>query len=146
MREFVKSFVDFSWGLVVYGLSQGGQLLRDWPTSAPIQGAAQSFQKVNVAIQGQFDTIDNAIFKPVQSAQNALIDVTFNFFSSENLNPRTVLHTGENLLKWGAGVAAQLIPGGTIGTGGPPVGWGPVNRKDAELFYVAKDGSTTSNQ
>ena len=136
MREFVKSFATFSWALAVYGLSQTGNVLRGWPTTAPTLKATESFKETSQALEKQFDTLDNTIFKPVDAIQRAAIDVTFNFFSPNTLNPQTILQTSQYLLRWGAGLATQFIPGGRIGTGGPPAGWGPVNLEDAELFHV----------
>jgi hypothetical protein len=136
LSDFAKSFADFSWALSVYGFSQAGNVLRGLPTSAPTQKATDSFEATTAAIEKQFDVIDNAIYRPVKGVQDALIDVTFNFFSLNTFNPSTILQTSTNLLRWGVGVATQFIPGGRIGTGGPPVGWGPVNITDAELFYV----------
>ena len=143
MRQFVKSFASFSWALSVYAFSQSGNLLRGIPTRAPTQKAAESFVETTDAIKRQFDVIDDAIFKPVDSIQSALIDTTFNFFSLNTFNPKTIWETSQNLFKWGVGVATQFVPGGIVGRGGPPQGWGPVNIEDAELFYVStpKDSS-----
>jgi len=143
MREFVKSFATFSWALPVYGLSQAGNVVRGWPTTAPTLKATETFNATSQALENQFDALDNALFRPVDTIQRAVIDVTFNFFSPSTFNPQTILQTSQNLLRWGAGLATQLIPGGTVGTGGPPVGWGPVNIEDAELFHVPGDNSQT---
>ena len=47
MREFVKSFATFSWALAVYGLSQTGNVLRGWPTTAPTLKATESFKETS---------------------------------------------------------------------------------------------------
>jgi hypothetical protein len=120
-------------------------LLRGLPTSAPTLKATESIQKTSAALQKEFDTIDNAIFKPVDAAERAVIDVAFNFFSPSTFNPQTILQTSQNLAKWSLGLAAQFIPGGKVGVGGPPVGWGPVNLQDGELFYVPGSKSETDS-
>ncbi len=142
MREFVKSIASFSWALSVYGFSQAGNLLRGLPTKAPTLKATESFETTTGVIKDQFDAVDNAIFSPVNTVQTALIELTFNFLQPSTFNPKTVWETSQNLFKWGVGVATQFIPGGRIGTGGPPTGWGPVNITDAELFYVAPPKDT----
>jgi hypothetical protein len=136
MRSFVKSFTRFSWGLVVFGVSQTAYVLRGLPTREPTLKAKLAFKNTTDAMNEQFDVIDKRVFEIGDTVQGALIDLTFNFLRPATFNPRTVLDTSQNLARWGLGIAAQLIPGGRFGSGGPPQGWGPVNVDDAELFWV----------
>lgn len=137
MRSFVKSFTRFSWGLMVFGVSQTAYVLRGLPTRDPTLKAREGFENTTDAMNEQFDTIDKRVFDIGDTVQGALVDLTFNFFRPDTFNPRTILETSQNLTRWGLGIAAQFIPGGRVGTGGPPEGWGPVNIDDAELFWVS---------
>jgi hypothetical protein len=134
LQGFVKSFASFSWALAVFGVSQGGKVFKGLPTSSPTLTATRSFNATTATMQDQYDSLDSRVYNAGNAVQQAAIDVTFNFFTPNTFNPRTILETNRNLLRWGFGLAAQLIPGGKVGNGGPPVGWGPVNRSDAELF------------
>jgi hypothetical protein len=136
MREFVKSFASFSSALVVFGVSQTAKLINGLPTRAPTQKATESFNETISTIKDQFDSIDNAIFSPIETVQNVLIDLVFDFFQPNTFNPATIGETTLNVTKWALGIGAQLIPGGRVWTGGPPQGWGPVNIEDAELFHA----------
>src|SRR5262249_3615493 len=141
MREFVKSFASFSSALVVFGVSQTAKLINGLPTQAPTLKATESFTEVTSTIKDQFDSTDNAIFNPVETVQNILINLAFDFFQPNTFNPTTILETTQNVTKWALGIGAQLIPGGRVWTGGPPQGWGPVNIEDAELFYAAGESA-----
>jgi hypothetical protein len=108
-QSFVQSFFSFSWALAVFGISQGGSLLRGVTTTHPTASATQSFNAVTNSMERQFDAIDQRVYGAGNTVQSQLV--------------------------WP--VVQQLFnPAGRLGTGGPPVGWGPVNRQDAELFYV----------
>lgn len=137
MRSFVKSFTRFSWGLMVFGVSQAAYVLRGLPTRQPTLKAQLGFENTTAAMNEQFDSIDKRVFDIGDTVQSALVDLTFNFFRPDTFNPRVVWDTSQNLARWGLGIAAQFIPGGRIGAGGPPQGWGPVNVDDAELFWVS---------
>ena len=137
MRSFVKSFTRFSWALMVFGVSQTAYVLRGLPTRDPTLKAREGFENTTDAMNEQFDAIDKRVFDLGDTVQGALVDLTFNFFRADTFNPRTIWDTSQNLTRWGLGIAAQLIPGGRVGTGGPPEGWGPVNIDDAELFWVS---------
>ena len=134
VQDFSKATAGFSWALSVFGLSQVGKVFKGLPTSDPTASATASFDATTAAVKNQFDNLDNTIYKAGDTIQQAAIDLTFSFLSPTTFDPRTVLQTSQSVFKWGLGIAAQLIPGGKVGSGGPPVGWGPVNRKDAELF------------
>ncbi len=134
LQSFVQSFASFSWALAVFGFSQSGNVFKGLPTRTPTAGATANFVDVTAAIQAKFDSIDNAIYNPVNTVQTSLIALAFGFLQPSNFNPTTIAQTSWNLVRWSWGIAAQLIPGGVVGSGGPPVGWGPVNRADAELF------------
>ena len=137
MRSFVKSFTRFSWALMVFGVSQTAYVLRGLPTRNPTLKAREGFENTTDAMNEQFDAIDKRVFDIGDTVQGALVDLTFNFFRPDTFNPRTIWETSQNLTRWGLGIAAQFIPGGRVGTGGPPEGWGPVNIDDAELFWVS---------
>ena len=141
MRDFVKSFASFSSALAVFGVSQTAKLINGLPTKAPTLMATESFKETTSTIKDQFDSVDNAIFKPVETVQNVLIDLFFDFFRPNTFNPSTIWETTQNVTRWALGIGAQLIPGGRVGTGGPPVGWGPVNIEDAELFHAGGESS-----
>src|SRR5260370_17852980 len=136
MRDFVKSAFSFSSALVVYGVSQTVNVFRGLPTKAPTQTATRSFEVTTAALKTQFDSLDNTIFKTVDTVQNVFIDLFFNFWTPNTFNPKTIWETSENLTKWSLGLAAQLIPGGKIGTGGPPQGAGPAHHPDPALFHA----------
>src|SRR5262249_60518335 len=131
MREFVRSLTDFSWALTVFAVSQSGKVLKGLPTSDPTKTARESFNATTTSVKEQFDANDTAVFNTGKTIQDAVIDLTFNFFTLNTFNPVTIWNTSQNVLRWGVGIATQLIPGGQIGVGGPPTGWGPVNREDA---------------
>jgi len=135
MREFVRSLADFSWGLTVFAVSQSAKIVNGLPTSEPTKTARESFNATTTTMKEQFDAIDAAAFNTGKTIQDAVIDLTFNFFTPNTFNPATIWNTSQNLLRWGVGIATQFIPGGQIGVGGPPIGWGPVNHEDAELFH-----------
>ena len=141
MREFVKSFASFSSALTVFGVSQTAKVINGLPTKAPTAKATESFNATTNTMKDQFDGIDNAIFNPVETVQNLVIDLVFDFFQPNTFKPQTIWDTTQNLTKWGLGLAAQLIPGGRVWNGGPPQGWGPVNLDDAELFHASGDSS-----
>jgi hypothetical protein len=143
MRDFVKSAFGFSSALVVYGVSQTVNVFRGLPTKAPTQTATRSFEVTTAALKTQFDSLDNTIYNTVDTVQNVFIDLFFNFFTANTFNPKTVWETSVNVTKASLGLAEQLIPGGKIGTGGPPQGWGPVNNQDAELFQVTPSTTTS---
>lgn len=132
LQDFAKSATNFSIALSVFGVSQGGKVFKGLPTNDPTAEATESFNEVNDTIQEQYDGNDRAVFNTSTAVSDALIDITFAFFQPQTFNPATVLETGVNLARWGAGVAGQLVPGG-VNKGGPPTGWGPVNREDAEI-------------
>ena len=133
-QSFSEATASFAWALSVFGLSQAGKVFKGLPTSDPTASATAAFDATTAAIKHQFDGIDNTIYNAGNTIQQAAIGLTFNLLSPNTFAPKTVLQTSQNVFKWGLGLAAQLIPGGKVGSGGPPVGWGPVNRKDAELF------------
>ncbi len=137
LRDFTKSMTRFAWALTVFGVSQSGYILRGLPTRDPTLKATQGFDEATEALKREFDAIDQRTFRTGDAVQGALVDLTFNLLQPQNYNPRTLWQTGQNLARWGAGIAAQFVPGGRVGTGGPPVGWGPVNTDDAELFWVS---------
>src|ERR1041384_2417477 len=146
MREFVKSFASFSNALAVFAVSQTAKVINGLPTRAPFLKATESFEETTGTIKNQFDAIDNGIFRPVETVQNVLIDLVFDFFQPNTFNPRTIWETTQNVTKFGLGIAAQLIPGGSVGTGGPPQGWGPVNIEDAELFHASGESSQANER
>ena len=131
---FSKSAADFYLSIAVFTFSQSGKVFRGLPTKDPAQIATERFDATTPTITDQFDSIDNSLYSPVKTIQDALIDSTFSFFTPNTFNPETIAETTQNVLRWGLGLAYQLIPGGVIGTGGPPAGWGPVNEEDAQLF------------
>lgn len=137
MRSFIKSLTRFSWALSVFGVSQAGYVLRGLPTREPTLKAKVGFENTTDAMKEQFDDVDKRVFDIGDTVQGALVDLTFNLLKPENYNPRTVWQTTQNVARWGLGIAAQFVPGGRVGTGGPPEGWGPVNTDDAELFWVS---------
>jgi hypothetical protein len=146
MREFIKTVTRFSWALSVFGVSQAGYVLRGLPTREPTRKARAGFDNTTDAMKEQFDSIDRRVFDVGDAVQSALVDLTFNFFRPETFNPRTVWNTTQNVARWGLGIATQFVPGGRVGTGGPPVGWGPVNTDDAELFWVSGGVSTEGRE
>ena len=133
LADFTKSVASFSWALSVFGVSQAGKVFKGLPTSDPTQSATASNDAVTKTIKEQFDANDNTAFSTVNGVSNALIGLTFSFFTPSTFNPTTILQTSQNVLRWGVGLVTQLIPGGQVGNGGPPVGWGPVNNEDAEI-------------
>jgi hypothetical protein len=136
LQKFVQSMAQFSWALAVFGFSQGGSLLRGVTTTDPTAGATQSFNAVTNSMERQYDAIDQAIYNTGNTVLSLVVPSVFQFFQPSNFYPQTILQTSENLARWSFGIVTQLIPGGRLGTGGPPVGWGPVNWQDATLFYV----------
>jgi hypothetical protein len=133
-QSFVQSCFNFSWALAVFGISQGGNLLRGVTTTHPTASATQSFNAV---------TIDQRIYGAGNTVQSQLVwPVVQQLLNPANYTPQSLLQTSQNLARWSFGIVTQLIPGGRLGTGGPPVGWGPVNRQDAELFYVPTGAPT----
>jgi hypothetical protein len=154
MKDFIQSLTKFSWALTVFGFSQAGNILRGLPTSDPTLKATESFNITTETIEEQYDSIDKTVFDIGNTVQTAVIETAFNLLKPANYAPRTVWETTQNLARWGLGLATQFIPGGKVGTGGPPTGWGPVNIDDAELFYVrggvsaaeVEAGSTQSKQ
>jgi hypothetical protein len=134
MREFIRSLADFSWALTVFAVSQSAKVVNGLPTSDPTKTARKSFNATTTTMKEQFDAIDNTAFNTGKTVQDAVIDLTFNFFTPNTFNPITIWNTSQNVLRWGVGIATQFIPGGQVGVGGPPTGWGPVNREEAELF------------
>ena len=136
-QNFVQSFFSFSWALAVFGISQGGNLLRGVTTTHPTASATLSFNAVTNSMERQFDAIDQRIYGAGNTVQSQLVwPVVQQLLNPANYTPQSLLQTSQNLARWSFGIVTQLIPGGRFGTGGPPVGWGPVNRQDAELFYV----------
>lgn len=134
MREFVKSVADFSWALSALAVSQPAKVLNAWPTRDPTRAVTDSFEASSTAIEAQLDPVTHSLYTTGKTVQNAVIDLTFNFFSPPTFNPMTVVDTTQNVLRWSAGIATQFIPGGPIGNGGPPVGWGPVKTANAEFL------------
>ena len=137
VRYFTKSMTRFAWALTVFGVSQSGYLLRGLPTKDPTWKATEGFDGATDSLKKEFDSIDQRTFRVGDTVQGALVDLAFNLLQPQNYNPSTVWQTTRNLARWGAGLAAQFIPGGRVGTGGEPQGWGPVNIDDAELFWVS---------
>ncbi len=136
VRDFVKSFANFSWALSVFGVSQSVNVLRGLPTSDPTLRATKGFDATTVAFRRQYDVLDDSAYKTGSTVNTLLIDLFFDFFRPDTFKPSTIAETTQNVTKSVLGLAAQLIPGGKVWNGGPPQGWGPVNNQDAELFYV----------
>jgi hypothetical protein len=93
MREFVRSITDFSWALAVFAVSQFGKVLRGLPTSEPTKTARESFSASIATIKEQFDANDTAVFNTGKTIQDAVIDLTFNFFTPNTFNPITIWNT-----------------------------------------------------
>jgi hypothetical protein len=128
LRDFTKSVASFSLAVPVLGGSQVGKLLRGIPTGDPTQESTESLTASTTCLKGQFGSIGNVVFGVGETLQNVVIDLTFNA-----LDPRIVMQTNENLLKWGIGVTAQVFfPNSEIATGGPPTGWGNVDIHDVD--------------
>jgi hypothetical protein len=134
MREFVKSVADFSCALSALAVSQPAKVLNAWPTRDPARAVTEGFAASTTAIEAQLDPVTHSLYNTGKTVQNAVIDLTFNFFSPHTFNPMTVVDTTQNVLRWSAGIATQFIPGGQIGNGGSPVGWGPVKTENAEFL------------
>ena len=132
--NFTKASAEYSLAMTVFAIHQGGNILKGLPTSTPPETATEDFKKVTETVTGLFDSIDNTLYSTPNAIQQALIDVAFNLLQPSNYAPATVSETATNVVRWAYGLGAQLIPGGVVGSGGPPEGWGPVNRRDAELF------------
>lgn len=133
-EQFTKASARFSWAMAVFAVHQGGSIFKGLPTSDPTANATADFNKVSDTVVGTFDNVDNTLFNTPNTVQQASIGLAFNLLQPSNYAPKTVAETTNNVVRWGIGLATQLIPGGVVGTGGPPEGWGPVNREDAELF------------
>ena len=132
MQDFVKSIADFSLALSLFTVDQSSKVLNGIPTSDPTLKARESFQQTSAAIQAPFSPIIRSTYGIGKTVQDAVIDVSFNFFTPSTFNPITIVDTSQNVLRWGLGLAVQFLPGGS--TGGPPTGWGPVNREDATFI------------
>jgi hypothetical protein len=91
LNDFVKSFADFSWSLQVFALSQATKLVNELPTSAPTQKATASFEASTDTITKQFGSTETTIYNTGQKVQDALIDLTFNFFSLNTFKPEDTL-------------------------------------------------------
>ena len=131
-QKFVQSLTNFSWALAVFGFSQSGNLLRGVTTADPTASATQSFNAVTGCMERQYDAIDQRVYGLGNTVQSQLIwPVVQQLFNPANYTPQSFLQTSQNLARWSFGIVTQLIPGGRLGTGGPPVGWGPVNGRCA---------------
>ena len=131
LEGLAQSAAEFSCALAVFGLSQGGKVFRYWPTSEPTTAAVGSFAASTATLKAQFDGVDSAIFNACNGVQQAALASTFALLTPANWTPQSLAQTTINLVRLGIGQAVQLIPGGTVGVGGPPEGWGPVNPADA---------------
>ncbi len=135
-EAFTKSAAEFSLVLPVFTLDQGAKVFNGLPTSDPTITATASFEAANKSLEEQLGTVSKSVFKIGNGVQQAAITIGFNLLKPSNYDPRTILQTSSNLVRFGLGLAAQTIPGGKVGNGGPPTGWGAVNRADAEIFKL----------
>lgn len=136
LEALAQSTAEFSCALAVFGLSQGGKVFRYWPTSEPTATAVDSFKASTATLKQQYDRVDSAIFNTCNGVGQAALASTFALLDPANWTPQSLAQTTVNLVRLGIGQAVQLIPGGKVGVGGPPEGWGPVNPEDgARLSY-----------
>jgi hypothetical protein len=136
LEGLARSTTEFSCALAVFGLSQGGKVFRYWPTSQPTAPAIDSFTASTATLKAQYDGVDSALFNACNGVGQAALASAFALLDPANWTPQSLAQTTVNLVRFGIGQAVQLIPGGTVGVGGPPEGWGPVNPADgARLSY-----------
>jgi hypothetical protein len=131
LESLAQSSAQFSCALAVFGLSQAGKVFKFWPTSTPTEPTAASFDATTAAIKEQYDSVDTTLFNTCNTIQQLALGSAFAAADPRNWTPQSLIESGTNLVRFGLGQAAQLIPGGKIGVGGEPVGWGPVNPTDA---------------
>jgi hypothetical protein len=130
-EALAQSGAKFSCALAVFGLSQAGKVFKFWPTDEPTATTVASFDATTAAIVEQYDQVDTTLFNTCNTIQQLALGSAFAAADPRNWTPQVLIETGTNLVRFGLGQAAQLIPGGKIGVGGEPVGWGPVNATDA---------------
>lgn len=138
LQALAGATTEFSCALAVFGISQGGKVFRFWPTSEPTAAAVESFNASTATIQAQYDGVDRTLFNVCNGVGQAAVASGFALLTPANWTPQSLAQTTVNLVRFGIGQAVQLIPGGTVGVGGPPEGWGPVDPLDgARLWYGA---------
>lgn len=141
LEALAQSTAEFSCALAVFGLSQGAKVFRYWPTSQPTAAAVDSFKASTATIKDQYDRVDTTIFNTCNGIGQLAVSSTVALLNPANWTPQSLAQTTINLVRFGIGQAVQFIPGGTVGVGGPPEGWGPVNPDDgARLSYGPPGG------
>jgi hypothetical protein len=135
-ENFTKSAAEFSVALSAFALDQGFKVANGLPTSDPTATATASFQASSKSLEEQLGAVAGRVFSVGNGIQQAALTIGFNLLNPRNYTPQTLLETSSNLVRFGLGLAAQTVPGGKVGDGGPPTGWGPVNRDDAEFVKL----------
>lgn len=136
LESLAQSSARFSCALAVFSLSQAGKVFKFWPTDEPTAAAVESFETTTASFQSQYDRVDTTLFNTCNTVQQLALGSAFALVDPRNWTPKSLVQTGTNLARFGIGQAVQFIPGGKVGVGGPPEGWGPVNAEDgARLNY-----------
>ena len=118
MRDFTKSILSFSWALSLFGVQQAANALS--PSKA-----AGSFDKVTDATKQELCGVTEATFRAGDSLQRGLVDMTFNAFSPQALNPSDWIKVTTDVARQTFGALGQMMPGAQAAQS-QSTGWGPV--------------------
>ena len=129
MRELTKSIFSFSWAMSLFGLQQTTSL-------ASPQKAAESFDSVTEATEGQLTDLLKTTFKAGDKMQRSVVDMTLGMFTGEGLNPNQWMRTASDAAKLSAEAVSQGMQGVTASvrnaasTGTPQSGGGASTNPD----------------
>jgi hypothetical protein len=106
MREFTKSVFSFSWAMSLFGLQQTTNLL------SPAK-AAEAFDNVREATEGQFTDALKTTFKAGDKLQRSAVDLTLGMFTGEALNPNKWIRVASDAAKQSAEAVTKGVQGVT---------------------------------
>jgi hypothetical protein len=132
MREFTKSMLSFSWSMSLFGLQQMGNLLKRPDPNRPKSKAAEAFDEVTCATEGQLGDVLKESFKAGDKFQRAMVDMMFGNWMPQGMNPGGMMQAATDAARQATGCCGQ-----NGGMGPEAARWGPMPAADAP---AAQDG------
>jgi hypothetical protein len=105
VRDFTKSSFSFSWSMSLFGLQQLGNLLMPRDTTRSRSPAAEAFDSVTRAMEGQFGDTLREMFRAGDRLQRGMVDLMFRMLGAQAMN------TGS----WMPGMTSGCMPCGRSG-------------------------------
>jgi hypothetical protein len=122
MREFTKSMLSFSWSMSLFGMQQVGNLLSRPDPNRPRSKAAEAFDAVTCATEGQLGDILKESFKAGDKFQRAVVDMMLGSWMSQGMNPGGMMQSATDAMRQATGCCGQ----GGDGMAQDAAGWGPM--------------------